>query len=433
MLELLLLATALLAVFGVGVLFSRSPSAAAWILVIAFVATEALASPFELEARVMGYSIYALDPITAIMLVVGVIGLLQRPHARSLSTPLLALAALLVLHVIWGMTTVGLQTAVTVSRPWLYVVGPLIYASQAMPRWTRESFRPLIFGAVALSFYLLFWLAQNGLGGANTYVEANGEALESRVLASVGVLLILQCLLIAVSANFIPSPFWWWLVVLMGTAIVFAQFRTVWLIAMISIVVAYIRWARVAIFTNERAALGAASAVLLVAPVAVVMATASTALGYSAATTVGSNTTLTWRFESWRGALEAHHSAQDLILGLPAGTSIARRIGGAIDTHSVHSFYLDALLFFGAVGLVMLVYLGAQIIRRRHEVAATLGISSTVATLIVVATAIFGISTMLGAAQGLLLGMLLQGAYIGRRSDQAHGRSRLIRPSRPAP
>ena len=413
--ELVLLLSALLAVVGVGVVFANSPSAAAWALAIAFVATEALVSPLELPVTVLGYSIYALDPITSIMLVLGVLGLSRRQYPRALSVPLLALVALLVLHTLWGMTTVGLQTAITACRPWLYVVGPLVFASQVRPRWTRESFRPLIVCASALSAYLLLWTAQNGFKGANEFIDAGGQLVESRALASVGALMILQCLLIAVSGRFVRSPTWWWIVALLGAGVVVAQYRTVWLIAILSIVLAYLKWARVAIFTNERAALGAASAVLLVVPVAGAMAASSSALGESAKTSVGADTTLTWRLESWRGALEAHHSVQDLVLGVPAGISYARRIGDQITTHSVHSFYLDALLFFGAFGLAIFVYLGVEIIRRRQQASEALGISSTTISLIVAVTAVFGITTMLGAAQGLLLGMLLQGAFLGSR------------------
>jgi len=422
--ELILLLTALLAVVAVGFLFARSPSGAAWGLVLAFVATQALVTPLKLEASVMGYSLYVLDPITAIMLVVGVLGLLQGDHPRSLSIPLMTLSALLVLHVVWGMTTVGMQTAVTAARPWLYVVGPLVYASQATPPWTRVSFRPLIFGAAALSAYLMFWIAQNGFRGANMEV---GDGSQSRALTGVGALLILFCLLIAVSARFTRSPGSWWLVALMGTGVVLAQYRTVWLIAVISIAVAYIGWARLAIFANERAALSAASVVLLATPVAVALAASSSALGYSARTSVGADTTLTWRFESWRGALEAHHSAQDLLLGVPAGISYARRIGGQIATVSVHSFYLDALLFFGALGLAILVYLGIRIIKLRYEASAALGVSPATVVLIVTATAIFGITTMLGAVQGLLLGMLLQGAFLGRQRGLARESGRVPR------
>lgn len=413
--ELVLLLSALLAVVGVGVVFAKSPSGAAWVLMLAFVTTEALVSPLAQQTTVLGYSIYVLDPIAAIMLVVGVLGLSQRSYPRALAGPLLALAALLVLHVAWGMSAVGLQTAVTVARPWLYVVAPLVYAAQATPPWTRESFRPLLFGAVALSAYVVLWIAQHGLSGANTFVDAGGNELESRALTSSGVLLILQCFLIAVSAKFIRSPSWWWLAVLMGAAVVLAEYRTVWVIAIVAIVVAYFRWARVAIFTNERAALGAASAILLLLPVAGAMAASSSALGYSARTAVGENTSTSWRLDSWRGALEAHHSAQDLLAGLPTGTSIAREIGGQLTTRSVHSFYLDALLSFGAFGLAILVYVGIKIVGSRQQVSEALGISPTTVALIVITTAIFGITTMLGAAQGLLLGMLLQAGFLGSR------------------
>ena len=414
--ELVLALSAFAVVLAAGVLFARSPEAAAWVLVLGFVATQAMVSPLATGATVMGYSIYALDPVTSVMLVIGVLGLVQRPCPRALSFPLLSLSALLLLHVAWGAATIGLQAAVTVARPWLYVVGPLVYAAQAVPRWTRESFRPLIFGAIVLSGYVVVWIAQNGLRGANTYIEQGGDLLESRALTGVGVLFVLFCVMIAVSGHFVRSAPWWWTIALMGGAVVLAQYRTVWIVAALSIAVAYVHWARRAIFSNEEAALGAASAILLALPFAAALAVSSTAFGYSARTSVGANTTLTWRFESWRGALESHHSIQDLLLGLPAGTEIAREIGGVVTTHSVHSLYLDALFFFGMAGVLCLLYIGLQIVRFRHAASAALGISPTIVALVVVGTAIFGLTTMLGAVEGLLLGMLLQGASLGMRA-----------------
>ena len=415
--ELVLALSAAAAVVLLGVLFARSPEAAAWVLVLGFVATQALvASPLGTGATVMGYSLYALDPVTSVMLVVGVLGLLRRPYPRALSFPLLSLSALLGLHVAWGAATIGLQPAVTVARPWLYVVGPLVYAAQAVPKWTRESFRPLIFGAIVLSGYVVVWIAQNGLRGANTYIEAGGDLLESRALTSVGVLFVLFCLMIAVSGRFVRSPLWWWTLALMGAAVVLAQYRTVWIVAVLAIAIAYLHWARTAIFRNEGAALGAAGAILIVLPVAAALAVSSNALGYSARTSVGANTTLTWRFESWRGALEARGSPQDLLLGLPSGTSIAREIEGQLITLSVHNLYLDALFFFGAAGVLILLYLGVQIVRFRHVASAALGISSTTVALVVVGTALFGFTTMLGAVEGLLLGILVQGASLGMRA-----------------
>jgi hypothetical protein len=413
--QLILLTTALSAVIGLGFFFASSPSGAAWVLVAAFVGTQALIAPLELETTVAGYTVYALDPIAGTMLIVGVLGLLQRPQPRGLSAPLLALALLLMLHLLWGMAVIGMQTAVTVSRPWLYVVGPLVFAAQAAPPWRSASFRPLIFGALALSGYLLIWIAQNGFRGANTFIEAGGELIESRALTSVGVLLILLSLLIAVGAGLTRSPIWWWLVALLGAGVVFGEYRTVWLIAVALVAFAYLKWARGAIFANERAALGAASALLLLLPPAAAMAVSSSALAYSASSSFGADTSLTWRWESWRGALELHHSAQDLILGLPAGTEIARKVGAGITTRSVHSFYLDALLFFGVFGLAILVYLGIQIVRRRREASMMLGISSMSVVLLVVTIAVFGTTTMLGSVQGLLVGILLQGAFLGTR------------------
>ena len=84
------------------------------------------------------------------------------------------------IHLLWGAVEFGLQTAITSSRPWLYLLGPLVYATQATPHWTRASFRPFFAAALVLSGYVLLRIAQLGLHGANTPIEVGGQLIDSR-------------------------------------------------------------------------------------------------------------------------------------------------------------------------------------------------------------------------------------------------------------
>ena len=418
---LLLLAAGLIAV-GLWTLFVRRPSAAVWALIVCVIGTHDIVPPLALQITFAGFNVFPLDVVTGVMLAIGVAGLVRQGYPRPLSHALGVFVALFGIHLLWGAVEFGLQTAITSSRPWLYLLGPLVYATQATPHWTRASFRPFFAVALVLSGYVLLRIAQLGLHGANTPIEVGGQLIDSRPLVSPAALFVMQCVLIAVSARFIRSPLWWVAVVVMSTAVVLVQFRTVWLVAFITLVGLYFRWARRAIFTNERAALGAASVILLVAPVALVATASSSAFQYSVETTSGQNSTLSWRTDSWASLLGAHSSTREIALGLPAGTSYEREIDGQILHQSPHSVYVDALLSFGILGPLVVAWVGILIIRRRRSASTVLEISAAAVVLIVVGEFVFGITTMLGPMQGLLTGMLLQAAFL-LGGDDASGQT----------
>jgi O-antigen ligase len=161
---------------------------------------------------------------------------------------------------------------------------------------------------------------------------------------------------------------------------------------------------------NERAAALAASAVFLVTPVVMTLTASSGAFEESVRSATGENSTLEWRTESWQTLIESHSSGRDLLAGLPAGTSLERRIGGQIATESPHSIYVDSLLSFGILGPILIVWLWFFVVRNRRNAAGVLELSSVVVVLIVLSQMLFGVTNRLGPIQGLLLGMLLQAA-----------------------
>jgi hypothetical protein len=178
--------------------------------------------------------------------------------------------------------------------------------------------------------------------------------------------------------------------------------------------VAYVRWARAAIYVNERSAALAAAAILLLSPVVLTLVASSSAFGSSIHRATGEESTFGWRTASWGSLIEAHSSPDEVVLGIPTGTSLAREIDGATAVQSPHSLYVDSLLSFGIVGPIAVAILWAVVVRHRRRAAAVLGISAVSVVLLVASQALFGITNMLGPLQGVLLGMLLQAAWITR-------------------
>ena len=430
------LLAALFAVAGLGILFLRSASAAVWSLVVVVVLTQAIVPPLELQVTFGGLTLYALDLVAVLMLAIGMSRLLTQPTAVAVSLPLLSLSVLYIIHVAWGAATLGLQVAVNSSRLWLYLLGPLVYCAQAQLSWSRKSFLPLIFGAGAMAAFALVQIARNGLYGANEFLYVGGQLLDARPVSSAGALVIVQCLLIALAGRFVRSFPWLIAILAFAGSVMLLQYRTVWVVALVVGTVAYARWARTAIHRNERAAALAASAVLLISPVVVALVASSSAFTESIESATGQESTLGWRTASWGSLLAAHSSPREVALGLPSGTSLARRIGDGIATQSPHSLYVDALLSFGIFGPAAVVWLWMLIVRRRHQAAAVLQLSSVAVVLLVVSQAVFGITNMLGPLQGVLLGMLLQAAWITRphyREETAESTPRITARARVRP
>ena len=413
-----LLIAVLVALVGLWLLFTSHASAAAWALVGVFVTTQAIVPPIELQVTQGGITFYALDLVTGLMLAIGAMRLLTHQTPRSVSLPVAALILLFALHLAWGVAAFGIQIAVNSSRLWLYMLAPLVFAVEALPRWSRSSFLPLIAGASALALFGLAQIARNGLHQANEFIEVSGELVDARPVSAAGALLIVQCILIAMSARLVRSTTWLIAMGSMGAAVLLLQHRTVWIIAALAATIAYVRWARIAIFVNERAAAAAAGAILLTAPFVISVVASSSAFAESARSATASNSTFGWRTDSWRSLVESHSSAQDLLFGLPTGTSFERRIGDVIATQSSHSTYVESLLAFGVIGPILITWLWVLIIRRRGRAGAVLGLSSVAVTVLVVSQAVFGITNTLSPIQGLLLGMLLQAAWLAPHHDR---------------
>jgi hypothetical protein len=411
------LVAALLAVAALTYVFVKSPVAALWALVAAFATTQAIVPPLELQVTLGGFSLYALDLVTALMFAIGVFRLFTRPAPKAVSLPLLALSVAFLFHVLWGATAFGLQEAVNSSRLWLVVLGPLVYCAQAPRSWSRESFLPLIAGAAALAVFALVQIARHGLYGATEFIYIGDQYVDARPVNTAGALLIVQCLLIVLAGRFVRSVPWLIVISAFAASALLLQYRTVWIVALLVGTVAYLRWARVAIYVNERAAALAAAAVLLVSPVVLTVVASSSAFNESIQTATGQESTFGWRTASWGSLIQAHSSPEEVLLGIPAGTSLERRVGDLIATQSAHSLYVDTLLSFGILGPLAVVWLWTVVVRRRHHAAAMLGLSSVAVVLLVASQAVFGITNMVGPLQGVLLGMLLQASWIARHDD----------------
>ena len=208
-LTLLFLATALVLTVGLGLIFARSTTAGIVILTAAYIVSQGIAERMHLQVTVGGFTIYALDVISALMLGIGLVRLFGPDVPSGLSRPLFILVALLGLHLIWGASQFGVQTAVTSGRDWLNVLAAIVFTATAVPRWDSRSFRPLVLGALVLCVYAFTFIARYGLHGANTALVIDGRlSFDSRPVTGTAALLMVQCVLILATARAFRSSFW---------------------------------------------------------------------------------------------------------------------------------------------------------------------------------------------------------------------------------
>src|SRR5262249_3596141 len=158
-------------------------------------------------------------------------------------------------------------------------------------------------------------IAQHGLYAADEYITVGGEFIDARPVMAKGALLIVQCVFIALAVRFARPSILWFAVATMGAAALLLQYRTIWIVPLVVAVIASTKWARIAIFANRRAALGAVSALLFAAPVVLGLMVSSSAFAKSVDSATAKGNTLDWRWKSWTALLDAHSSLQDRILG----------------------------------------------------------------------------------------------------------------------
>src|SRR5262245_49507126 len=113
-----ILLAGLLAVAALAIGFARVPTVASWALIVAFVTTSAMVPPVDLQVTQGGITLYALDFVAGLMLVIGLARLVSRFEPSPASVTLVILSGLFVLSILRGLQEFGLQEAVNSSRPW---------------------------------------------------------------------------------------------------------------------------------------------------------------------------------------------------------------------------------------------------------------------------------------------------------------------------
>lgn len=194
--------------------------------------------------------------------------------------------------------------------------------------------------------------------------------------------------------------------------------RTVWL-ALVAVMLALLILDR---RVGKRMVIAAAAGVVLF--VAALPLFSTDQYDDSVAQSATSTATLAWRLEGWAALLESGpDELSDYVLGQPFGSSYIRVVAGRELSSNPHSFYLNAYLRMGIIGLAGLIAVltltFAALVRSRR----TGGPLSSIHLLVLlIMQAVWYVTWVPGPDQGIILGLAVATAAFHRHSTAGNTR-----------
>ena len=406
----------------------RSQLFALGLLLVLFIPTYAIRDQVDLSATLGGFRITALDTLCGFLLMLGFFRAVTGGRKTGLDLVVVVFASLLALHIVRGTIAFGLQPAINSSRPWLYLVSCLIYAATVPRPWDVRAWRLIIVAGLTLAAIGLFYLASEGFHSTTRRILVGGEFVDSRPVVAGGALLILQAVILVValrwpsgSGTFVAAGF-------AVSALVLLQHRTVWVCALVVAVVGFVTWARRQPQT-QMVVIGATGLVLLAVPATIWALAQSATLRVSAAETTQKQSTFQWRIDSWTELVSKHHSASEILIGEPAGTSWSRVVFGESTDVAAHSSFVEAFLRFGVAGTAGLIVLLLALYWRRADVGRHTGLTPNAVTLLLLSQCLFAVTYTLAAVEGVIIGIFVSALAWQRQTSVERSRIAL-RPSR---
>lgn len=392
------------------------PVLALWALGAVFATEVATPIPLDMSLLKAGSThIYPLDVLSVVMLLATVIFLIQRPPPARIMLPLSVAGAMFAINLYLGISEFGLRHATNESREWLYFFVTSAFVIAAGP-WTQRFWRPWF--ALALSLVGLAWLglARYGLHPVTSQIIVNGRPVDPRPLTAAGAMAVAFALIALLGSHTITL---WRKVIfaaLLVSTLILVQQRTVWAV----LATVFLIWGAASLHQHSTARhkrLATAGVALLGAAALVAVSGVATGsvLGRSLAETTAKHSTFEWRLIGWSDLLHSDHSPAAIALGLPFGTGYRRSVLGTVTNVAPHSLYVAALLRIGLIGLSALVVLYSNVLKRRREAAAALGVSPLTVVLLLVAMVVFSITYEPGfLASSVTCGLLAWESQRGR-------------------
>jgi hypothetical protein len=363
-LEVLALGLAAVAVIGVALVeaLARRAELGAGLLLAMTLLNAVLVRRVPALTLPGGIRVQFHDAAFALLLAAAVLRLLRTRRLETFQRWALLLAGVLLVSLVRGVLTFGVERGVAEFRLYLSLIGGILYFASFPPSdWLGDRVGTLWLAASVpmLALVSLRWL--DNFAGVDLGVppEEFGADAALRVLDGPYVFFL-------ATAAMLTAPFWrrrdrrarrlTWLGVLLLLFVLLLDRRTVYLALLVGIGVLLARRWRL----GRREAAVAAGALLVTAAAYLALARSDTSAdtGQPLARAAASTGTLDWRVEGWRSLLEGWSgNPGDWLVGEPFGSGFTRTVEGAEQATEPHNLYLTTLLRGGVVGLAALVAL----------------------------------------------------------------------------
>ena len=380
--------------------------------------------------RLGGMRIGVTDMVAVIVLAAAVARCLRLRHLSRHQHWLIMLGVLLLVSLMLGIASHGVQSSISDSRQYFFFVGAALYMATFRPTADLYDRIGRIWLMAAVLMVLLAcvrWLQVFAGIDLGVTAEINGVDTEIRVLDGPYAFFLAGPLILTV-------PFWlrrgqarWvrWLGVVLLVVLIALDRRTVWLAIFVGLAVLLLRGRRL----KPRAV-----ALVVAASIVIVLVFAGDVLArdQSPPGTVTSTGSVTWRIEGWSDLVASwSESPVNWFVGKPFGSGYARTADGLkIDAHP-HNFYIETMIRAGLGGLIALIALTVGLLRRlwRVSVGGVGLFDPSVLAPLLAMQLIWYLTWVPGLEQGIVTGIAIAVAVTGAHKGAA-GR---LAPATPGP
>lgn len=301
-----------------------------------------------LGATFSGVHVYPADLFTLIGIVAGLARIGQWQLGRITRTAMIVLVVLQCLGVLAWISTYGLQTGVNCWRAETEMVALLLYATTRPRAWSLDDLKVIIVApAVIVALASVIGILMHGFGSNASTIVVNGVVLGTRPASAAGSLLMMVGLWVVVLSAGRWGVRQALLVLLLGGMVLLNQDRSVWVAAIVGLVVWW--------FVPRKRSRGASSGLgglsrtfvlFIVAAALAIVGASVAALGQSAS----NGDTLQWRIARWSDSMSIPRSWVEWLVGSVLGPTPAS--SPTLFATSAHSLYVNAIEMTGFIGLV---------------------------------------------------------------------------------